>query len=484
MSLLLEALKRAEAAKQQGGAEAAAAAPAEGSVPFTLESPAPTPPLMTRDKLPDITQPLEILSDDLPSSAGRAAPAASPQTPAPGGTMPRNRELRLQSDPPPATPGAASAGAADRQVERERRKGSGQATVRGERRGLRPVPLHQDRRRPRGRRGRRVRRLSLLPVAAAFGDGGEHLAARDAAASGRRAAAGARTAPVAAAPAAAPIAAAPAPSPVAAAPAVAVAPSPASTPAAPAVAAAPATPGATVQAARPAPTAIAQARPAPPPAADPGRGAERPVPAAPRPATSRNAATVTAPGESPVDRGYRALEQGDLQTARQEYNRALQVDKWNRDALLGLAAIDMRTQNYAAAEARYARVLEVDPRDPYAQAGMVSLRGQSRSGAGREPAEEPPRRAARRELPAFHARQPVRVAGALERGAGSVLQGALVRSRKSGLRLQSRREPRPDAPAAACAGVLPASALAAGRGASRPRSTRRRSSNRVRELAQ
>jgi tetratricopeptide (TPR) repeat protein len=37
----------------------------------------------------------------------------------------------------------------------------------------------------------------------------------------------------------------------------------------------------------------------------------------------------------------------------------------------------MRTQNYAAAEARYARVLEIDPRDPYAQAGMVTLRGRS-----------------------------------------------------------------------------------------------------------
>ena len=83
------------------------------------------------------------------------------------------------------------------------------------------------------------------------------------------------------------------------------------------------------------------------------------------------------PGESPVDRGYRAFERGDLETARQEYGRALQMDRGNRDALLGLAAIDMRTQNYASAEARYARVLEIDPRDPYAQAGMASLRGQA-----------------------------------------------------------------------------------------------------------
>jgi tetratricopeptide (TPR) repeat protein len=83
-----------------------------------------------------------------------------------------------------------------------------------------------------------------------------------------------------------------------------------------------------------------------------------------------------APAESPVERGYRALEAGNLDLARQEYTRALQVDRSNRDALLGLAAIDMRTQNYAAAEARYARVLELDPRDPYALAGVVTLRGQ------------------------------------------------------------------------------------------------------------
>jgi tetratricopeptide (TPR) repeat protein len=77
-----------------------------------------------------------------------------------------------------------------------------------------------------------------------------------------------------------------------------------------------------------------------------------------------------------VERGYRALEAGNLDVARQEYTRALQIDRSNRDALLGLAAIDMRTQNYAAAEARYARVLELDPRDPYALAGVVTLRGQ------------------------------------------------------------------------------------------------------------
>jgi len=71
MSLLLEALKKAELAKQVAKGEAPSPEPKPGS-------PEPTKPVMTREKLPDITQPLEILSDDLPSSETKAAepPAA------------------------------------------------------------------------------------------------------------------------------------------------------------------------------------------------------------------------------------------------------------------------------------------------------------------------------------------------------------------------------------------------------------------------
>src|SRR5437879_5990359 len=68
MSLLLEALKKAELAKQAARAEA----------PSPEPKPEPTKPLMTRERLPDIAQPLEILSDDLPSSETKASePAAA-----------------------------------------------------------------------------------------------------------------------------------------------------------------------------------------------------------------------------------------------------------------------------------------------------------------------------------------------------------------------------------------------------------------------
>src|SRR5258707_446707 len=68
MSLLLEALKKAELAKQTARAEA----PPEPEPSLS----APTTRVITREKLPDITQPLEILSDDLPSSETKGAETA------------------------------------------------------------------------------------------------------------------------------------------------------------------------------------------------------------------------------------------------------------------------------------------------------------------------------------------------------------------------------------------------------------------------
>jgi len=76
-----------------------------------------------------------------------------------------------------------------------------------------------------------------------------------------------------------------------------------------------------------------------------------------------------------VERGWDALQAGDLARAHEEYNRALQANPRDRDALLGLAAIDTRNQNFERAEARYLKVLELDPRDAYAQAALIGLRG-------------------------------------------------------------------------------------------------------------
>ena len=75
-----------------------------------------------------------------------------------------------------------------------------------------------------------------------------------------------------------------------------------------------------------------------------------------------------------VDAGYAAYLAGDLAAARAAYEEALADDPGNRDALLGLAAVNVKGGQLEAAEAAYLRVLQADPRDPYAQAGLMALR--------------------------------------------------------------------------------------------------------------
>lgn len=72
--------------------------------------------------------------------------------------------------------------------------------------------------------------------------------------------------------------------------------------------------------------------------------------------------------------GYRALLDGDLPTAADQYATALRQDPNNRDALLGSAAVALRRNDTALASASYMRLLELDPSDPEAQADMLSLR--------------------------------------------------------------------------------------------------------------
>jgi len=75
-----------------------------------------------------------------------------------------------------------------------------------------------------------------------------------------------------------------------------------------------------------------------------------------------------------LERAYEAVQRNDLDTAREIYQGVLQRDPNNHDALLGMAAVDVRLRNYEPAEARYLRLLELDPRDGYAQAGLLALR--------------------------------------------------------------------------------------------------------------
>ena len=77
-----------------------------------------------------------------------------------------------------------------------------------------------------------------------------------------------------------------------------------------------------------------------------------------------------------VEQAYQAFQRNDLVAARDAYQRALTREPTNRDALLGLAAIDVRSGQLNSAEARYLKLLEIDPRDSHAVASLISLRGQ------------------------------------------------------------------------------------------------------------
>jgi tetratricopeptide (TPR) repeat protein len=143
-----------------------------------------------------------------------------------------------------------------------------------------------------------------------------------------------------------------------------------------------------------APTPIASTPSAPPPAmAAPVAAApaqETRTPAQPAP-TSRETAAATPAAEpaSPIRittgrqkvhpqiaSAYQAFQAGDLAGAQRDYQLALKGDPKNTDALHGLAAVSLRQGQFDAAENLYLRILEADPKDHPAQAGLIGLKGQ------------------------------------------------------------------------------------------------------------
>lgn len=75
--------------------------------------------------------------------------------------------------------------------------------------------------------------------------------------------------------------------------------------------------------------------------------------------------------------GYDALRARELGRARGAYLEALQEDPVNRDALLGLAAIETYAQRRPQAQAYLQRLLDAEPRDPHARAASIALRSES-----------------------------------------------------------------------------------------------------------
>ena len=108
-----------------------------------------------------------------------------------------------------------------------------------------------------------------------------------------------------------------------------------------------------------------------------------------RPKTARTAPAAP-PVESPiritssqlrvhpsVARAFEAFSAGNLTQAKSEYLRTLKAEPQNGDALNGLAAVALREGQPGVAEEYYLRALQADPRDSTAMAGLFGLRGQT-----------------------------------------------------------------------------------------------------------
>ncbi|TMH85598.1 MAG: tetratricopeptide repeat protein [Betaproteobacteria bacterium] len=337
MSLLLEALKKAELAKQVAKAEAPAPEPKSE----------PAPGVITREKLPDISQPLEILTDDLPSSETKAAETAAAR---PELSLEEQHRFEPAAQPMPAM----------NEFARTSERAQAQQLFQVKEMDYNP-------RRPFYLTLGALAVVGVCYVGYVWWQMRPKYAVPPAELQAR---------PVAA----------PAPP--------AVASAPVATPSQPDAAPPPPAPQAAVPApARTAVPTIPPIQPVRPPrprsqpasgtlassAVRPESASESTVSASPRAGEVLAPIAINAPtlGVDPlVEQGYQAFQRNDLVAARDAYQRALAREPTNRDALLGLAAIDVRSGQLNSAEARYLKLLEMDPRDSHAAASLISLRGQ------------------------------------------------------------------------------------------------------------
>jgi len=70
---------------------------------------------------------------------------------------------------------------------------------------------------------------------------------------------------------------------------------------------------------------------------------------------------------------WAAYQRGDYRTAETAYTKVLQQEANNRDGLLGMGAIAIKKGEVERARAAYINLLQLDPRDPIANAALVNL---------------------------------------------------------------------------------------------------------------
>ena len=169
--------------------------------------------------------------------------------------------------------------------------------------------------------------------------------------------------------------------------------------------------------------------------------------------------TIDAPRIPPdVARGYEALRSGDPAAARRHYEAALAANPSSVDAHLGLATAAARTGDRETASRHYRRALALDPKNPSGVAGLAALTDFTRPAGLEEQLRADITRYPQSTALHFTLGNLLRVAVALDRGAGRVLRGLPDRPRQRRPRLQPGREPRPPGPGAARRRLLPARA--------------------------
>lgn len=328
MSLLLDALKRAEEAKRNNETPDLQLEPVGGDMPAPKPEDVAPPPLITRDRLPDISQSLEILADDLPPPLKdrRTSERANTSSAAGGGAARQPAKDQAQA-------------AARRLFDAKPAQGNPQ------------MPFYIV-----------CGVLAMLAIGVAIYFWYQLQP---------------RTQPAA-------IAQPPAAPPVATAPAVT------RTPLEPRQVSAdemivPPLPSAPSASRRTFIESDAPPRPEvfTPPSAptSASRSASQPSSqSASQPALQPlgpNFNRSNAAGPTVTEDAYAAYQRGDYGAARAGYEKALAQNPDNFDAQLGLASLDVRAGRADLAEARYLKTLERDPRNAHAQAGLIAVRGQT-----------------------------------------------------------------------------------------------------------
>jgi tetratricopeptide (TPR) repeat protein len=79
------------------------------------------------------------------------------------------------------------------------------------------------------------------------------------------------------------------------------------------------------------------------------------------------------PVSETLERGWTAYQNKDYTTSKREYKKVLESEPNNHDALLGIAAVSLQQQELEAARDIYIKLLERDPRDPHAHAGLANI---------------------------------------------------------------------------------------------------------------